>query len=90
MNEKLNDLAKQAGISILYEYDGYDGHAAVANLKDIEKFAELILAEALDIIKPREGDAVLQYQWLNFYQKRDRLNEHFGTEYGTNNTHNDE
>lgn len=90
MNEKLADLAKQAGISILYEYDGYDGHAAVANLEDIEKFAELILAEALDTIKPREGDAVLQYQWLNFYEKRDRLNERFGTDYGNNNTHNDQ
>jgi hypothetical protein len=48
MNERIQELAKQAGISILWEYDGYDGHAVVANLKDIEKFAELI---ALDCMK---------------------------------------
>lgn len=45
MNERIRELTKQAGISILYEYDGYDGHAAVANLADIEKFAELIVKE---------------------------------------------
>ena len=47
MNERIKLLAKQAGISILYEYDGYDGHAAVANLADIEKFAELIVQECV-------------------------------------------
>ena len=45
MNEQIKELARKAGISILYEYDGYDGHAGVANFDDIEKFAELIVAE---------------------------------------------
>jgi hypothetical protein len=56
MNERIRELTKQAGISILYEYDGYDGHAAVANLADIEKFAELIVRECLAIAKNREDE----------------------------------
>lgn len=50
MNERIKELTRQAGISILYEYDGYDGHAAVANLADIEKFAELIVRECFDVV----------------------------------------
>ena len=49
MNEKFKELARKAGISILYEYDGYDGHAGVANLDDIAKFAELIVLECASI-----------------------------------------
>lgn len=48
MNERIKELARKAGISILYEYDGYDGHAGVANFDDIEKFADLMM---LDLIK---------------------------------------
>jgi hypothetical protein len=47
MNKKLQALAKKAGISVLYEYDGYDGHAAVCNLTDIEKFASLIIRKCM-------------------------------------------
>jgi hypothetical protein len=53
MNKRIKELARQSGISILYEYDGYDGHAAVANLADIEKFAELIVESVLDQVKER-------------------------------------
>ena len=45
MNEQIQQLAKQAGISILYEYDQLFRPAAVANLAGIEKFAELIVRE---------------------------------------------
>jgi hypothetical protein len=47
MNERIKELARKAGISILYEYDGYDGHAGAANFDDIEKFAELIVEECI-------------------------------------------
>ena len=43
------EIAKQSGISILYEYDGYDGHAAVMSLEDVKKFAELLLQECIGI-----------------------------------------
>jgi len=49
MNEQIKELARKAGISILYEYDGYDGHAGVANFADIEKFAELIVRECMKL-----------------------------------------
>lgn len=49
MNPQLKQLAQQAGISILYEYDGYDGHAGVADLANIEKFAELIVQQTLNV-----------------------------------------
>ena len=53
MNERIRELTRQAGISILYEYDGYDGHAGVANLADIEKFAELIVRECGNYMNSR-------------------------------------
>jgi hypothetical protein len=50
MNERIKELARKAGISILYEYDGYDGHAGVANFDDIEKFAELMMVDLINRI----------------------------------------
>ena len=35
------EMAKEAGIGILYEYDGQD-HAGVCDWKDIERFAALV------------------------------------------------
>ena len=56
MNEQIQQLAKQAGISILYEYDQLFRPAAVANLAGIEKFAELIVKECADIALREEHD----------------------------------
>jgi hypothetical protein len=44
MNERIQELMKQAGLSYLYDYDT-DGHAMVCNEKDIKRFAELIVRE---------------------------------------------
>ena len=74
MNERIQQLAKQAGISILYEYDGYDGHAAVANLADIEKFAELIVRECGQYLNSPEFIGRSDLDWSMV------LNEHFGVE----------
>jgi hypothetical protein len=49
MNERIKQLARNAGISILYKYDGYDGHAAVLDYNDIELFAQLIVYECVDL-----------------------------------------
>jgi hypothetical protein len=68
MNERIRELTHQAGISILYEYDGYDGHAAVANLADIEKFAELIVRECIDVHEDAYGVDIIG----------DVLKKHFG------------
>ena len=56
MNERIKELAHQSGISILWEYDGYDGHAGVCNLDDIEKFAELLTTECGKIIQELSDD----------------------------------
>jgi hypothetical protein len=46
MNEQIKKLAKEAGCDYLYDYS-VDDHAIVCNLSDIEKLAELIIAECL-------------------------------------------
>jgi hypothetical protein len=39
--DEILSMAKEAGIGILYEYDGPD-HAGVCDWKDIERFAALV------------------------------------------------
>ncbi len=81
MNERIRELTKQAGISILYEYDGYDGHAAVANLADIEKFAELIVRECILTIQmgiTRDGTKTEKFKRSMTHIKD--IKEHFGVE----------
>lgn len=53
MNKNIERLIKEAGIMTLFEYDGYDGHAAVCNLDDVKKLTELMIAEFRDLIKHR-------------------------------------
>lgn len=49
MNDKIKEIAKQAGLSYLYDYDA-DGHAMVCSEKDIEKFADLMLKASFDAV----------------------------------------
>ena len=77
MNERIEKLARKAGISILYEYDGYDGHAGVLNFDDIEKFAELIVGECMEQIWYTREDGING----NVSEViKDRIKEHFGVE----------
>ena len=82
MNERIKLLAEQAGISILYEYDGYDGHAGVANLADIEKLAQSIIRECRDIVG-RTRDRAIEDGW-NVDEAMSTamfdIEEHFGVE----------
>jgi hypothetical protein len=80
MNERIKELTKQAGISILYEYDGYDGHAAVANLTDIEKFAELIVRECIGIVEKNESEMHYDNGMYPVYPTVCEIREHFGVE----------
>jgi hypothetical protein len=60
MNEQIEELARKAGIGILYDYseqddpDGFSPHAGVCDLKDINKFAELLIQEVCKLIEPDE------------------------------------
>jgi hypothetical protein len=60
MNEQIKELARKAGIGVLYDYseqddlDGFSPHAGVCDLKDINKFAELLIQEICKLIEPDE------------------------------------
>jgi len=50
MNDKIKELAKQAGLMCLYDYGPEeDPHAMVVGQKDMELFAELIIQSIADI-----------------------------------------
>jgi hypothetical protein len=68
MNSQFKELAGQAGMGYLYDYDA-DGHAMVCSEKDIEKFAELIVRKCLSYAK--DGDL----DFMKFMIKK-----HFGVE----------
>ena len=77
MNERMQELAKQAGCSILYDYD-MDGHAMVLSVKDMEKFAELIVQECVkvvdDMADPEDSE---RYFWA-IQNASEQIKEHFG------------
>ena len=76
MNERIRELAEQAGVSFLME----DDHSMVMNAVDLEKFAELIVKECVDQIYPdwiKQGETRAETP-LGFAVKR--VKEHFGVE----------
>jgi hypothetical protein len=52
--EEILSMAKEAGIGILYEYDGPD-HAGVCDWKDIERFADLVAEKATEQANARQN-----------------------------------
>jgi hypothetical protein len=95
MNERIKELANQAGCDYLYDYSA-DGHAMVCNMNDIEKFAELIVRECaklnkeqsyelLGVIVDTDGGeydpvCVNTVQRVHSYLATDSLLKHFGIE----------
>ena len=80
MNQRIKELAKQAGLSYLYDYDA-DGHAMVCSEKDIKKFAELIVRECIDCCEQVISDPVPESvdTWLNGGEQCiQEIKEHFG------------
>jgi hypothetical protein len=52
MNDKIKELAEQAGLMCLYDYGPEeDPHAMVVGQKDLELFAELIVKECAKYVK---------------------------------------
>ncbi len=79
MNDKIKELAEQAGVSFLME----DDHSMVMNAVDLEKFAELMV-EKFDLILVNEyldcvgeNDKKSQFR---IDRLRKRIKEHFGVE----------
>lgn len=75
MNERIKELAKQAGCDYLYDYSS-DGHAMVCNVADIEKFAELIVRECVDIAYKFDEPKLSGPGMII----GNRIEEHFGVE----------
>jgi len=56
MNERIRELAKEAGVLADYGEDIKEGRYQIGgSLKGMEKFAELIVRECMSIIKQGEG-----------------------------------
>jgi hypothetical protein len=78
MNERIRELAKQAGASLVYDPDHPDDEPLL-RLKHlgIEKFAELIVKECAEIVKDSP------WKLGNSYAASDQawlIKEHFGVE----------
>jgi hypothetical protein len=82
MNERIRQLAEQARVQdrgyFIYQYGGPTGHQSVEKAIDLEKFAELIVAECISTLEEKiyrsidhEGDEI----WIDLL-----LKEHFGVE----------
>jgi len=69
MNKRIKELAQQAGATIMERSGGTD--YGTLDL-DVEKFAELIIAECGIIFSETDGDMNGTY--------RDQIKEHFGIE----------
>ena len=80
MNERIRELALQAGIKITpmivdgveYEYEDVDMDGS----EDLEKFAELIVRECIDLV---EG-YTKQRTHTTFYKAEEQIKQHFGVE----------
>ena len=75
MNERIRELAEQARVQdrgyFIYQYDD---HQSVEKAIDLEKFAELIVNECMNVLDPGE------HQLIARFQARKWLAEHFGVE----------
>ena len=74
MNERIKQLAEQAGISLSQKDFSYYW---VESTEDIEKFAELIVRECMEVCKSRVGNR--DYNTGRMHCVSD-LKEHFGVE----------
>ena len=79
MNERIRELAKQAG----YMEDGFGfGHW---DMPECKKFAELIIQECIKLSQPPveypvDGTWIEKSYWEGCYDSSQRIKEHFGVE----------
>jgi hypothetical protein len=84
MNEKIRELAEQAGPNTEEELNDDRTNIYVI---DVEKFAELIVRECMDIVKPTSHHEVWAQSYLGgvdglelLGSKVKKIKEHFGVE----------
>ena len=78
MNERIKELAEQAGIEFTYDPTETPMRAFVECWEDeLDKFSELIVRECMDVAKDHTpGTEECEYTWLI----HDKIKEHFGVE----------
>jgi hypothetical protein len=75
MNERIQKLAEQAGILIDWGEDIKVGRWGIGGkYENMQKFAELIVKECMNVLDPGE------HQLIARFQARKWLAEHFGVE----------
>ena len=81
MNEKIRELAEESGITDNNLSDGNMSH------NDLKKFAELIVRECIDIVKPTNHHEVWAQSYLGgvdglelLEDKCNKIKQHFGIE----------
>ena len=72
MNERIKLLADQA--DIVFGFDKNNDPEVICAVMDIEKFAELIVRECMDVLDPGQNQLIARFQ------ARQYLAEHFGIE----------
>jgi hypothetical protein len=80
MNERIRQLAKQAGYDVKPFYKGEDGYQT-PHYKDekLEKFAELIVRECMNAVcDPRTTYSESMTESSAMYTARERIRKHFG------------
>ena len=84
MNERIKELAEQAGC---YQEQDYDGARFLAMAEGCwEKFAELIVRECIDKIETHQipvgnssaGEMACEWTYAALKEIRDEIKEHFG------------
>jgi len=82
MNERIRELAEQA----TKKYDRLGNEIPFAQ-PDLEKFAELIVKECIDVVKPTQHHEVWAQSYLGgvdgldlLHSKIKHIKEHFGVE----------
>ena len=79
MNDKIKELAEQAGLMCLYDYGPEeDPHAMVVGQKDLELFAQLIIQECMKVAASQRNPANLNYKPSERFVED--LRQHFGVE----------
>jgi len=83
MNERIQELVEQSGIS-LYKRDVldkhypelYDGVYCELSVEQLEKFAELIVKECIKVLETNNANLTLDAKWDAIYE----IEQYFGVD----------
>lgn len=83
MNERIKELAKQAKAFIVdpmhAKLGGVD-EVGFSKYSDLEKFAELLIRECMDVVLDKDGKEWAGYVHVCREESADMIKKHFGVE----------